>query len=88
MERRGIESDDFVIKQIRGDKIIWDTGIGLSASCAMIPDASVCTLVIIHPEGYFPDIREVDNVVFDSYCKLRAFSEQDSELFLGQIKVL
>lgn len=67
---------------------LLDTGIGLSASCAMIPDASVCTLVIIHPEGYFPDIREVDNVVFDSYCKLRAFSEQDSELFLGQIKVL
>ena len=41
MERRGIESDDFVIKQIRGDKIIWVIFYLLAlASAVMVYSAS------------------------------------------------
>ena len=41
MERRGIETDDFVIKQIRGDKIIWVIFYLLAlASAVMVYSAS------------------------------------------------
>lgn len=60
-------------------------GITLLDSCAMIPDASVCGLIFIHPEAFYPEIRRVSQKAIDEYAARRGMSEADKARFLGHL---
>ena len=60
-------------------------GITLLDSCAMIPDASICGLIFIHPEATYPEIRRVNQKAVDEYARRRGMSDSEKALFLGHL---
>lgn len=60
-------------------------GITLLDSCAMIPDASICGLIFIHPDATYPEIRRVSQKAIDEYARRRGMSDSDKERFLGHL---
>ena len=58
-------------------------GITLLDSCAMIPDASICGLIFIHPEATYPEIRRVSQKAIDEYARRRGMSDSEKARFLG-----
>ena len=61
------------------------TGITLTDSCAMIPEASICGLVIAHKDAAYNNIRRVDASVLDAYASRRGFSDEEKKLFLSHL---
>lgn len=60
-------------------------GIRLTESCAMIPDASVCGFVFIHPEATYSEIHRLSKEDFEDYRKRRGMSEEQARQFLGHL---
>lgn len=60
-------------------------GITLLESCAMIPDASICGLIFIHPDATYPEIRRVSQKAIDEYARRRGMSDSEKALFLGHL---
>ena len=60
-------------------------GITLLDSCAMIPDASICGLIFIHPEATYPEIRRVSQKAIDEYARRRGMSDSEKARFLGHL---
>jgi len=60
-------------------------GIALTDSYAMIPDASICGLVIIHKDAYYPEIRKISREQYEKYSHKRGFSEDEARRFLGHL---
>lgn len=60
-------------------------GITLLDSCAMIPDASICGLIFIHPEATYPEIRRVSQKAIDEYAHRRGMSDSEKARFLGHL---
>ena len=60
-------------------------GITLLDSCAMIPDASICGLIFIHPDASYPEIRRVSQKAIDEYALRRGMSDSDKARFLGHL---
>ena len=60
-------------------------GITLLESCAMIPDASICGLIFIHPEATYPEIRRVSQKAIDEYAHRRGMSDSEKARFLGHL---
>lgn len=60
-------------------------GITLLDSCAMIPDASICGLIFIHPDATYPEIRRVSQKAVDEYARRRGMSDSEKALFLGHL---
>lgn len=60
-------------------------GITLLDSCAMIPDASICGLIFIHPEASYPEIRRVSQKAIDEYARGRGMSDSEKARFLGHL---
>lgn len=60
-------------------------GIMLLDSCAMIPDASICGLIFIHPEATYPEIRRVSQKAIDEYARRRGMSDSEKARFLGHL---
>lgn len=60
-------------------------GIQLTESCAMIPDASVCGFVFIHPEATYPEIHRLSKEDFEDYRERRGMSEEQARQFLGHL---
>lgn len=60
-------------------------GITLLDSCAMIPDASICGLIFIHPEATYPEIRRVSQKAIDEYARRRGMSDSEKAHFLGHL---
>lgn len=60
-------------------------GITLQDSCAMIPDASICGLIFIHPEATYPEIRRVSQKAIDEYARRRGMSDSEKARFLGHL---
>lgn len=58
-------------------------GITLLESCAMIPDASICGLIFIHPDATYPEIRRVSQKAIDEYARRRGMSDSEKARFLG-----
>ena len=59
--------------------------IALTESFAMIPDASICGFVILHPQAAFPDIRELGPRQYETYCAARGLSASAAKQFLGHL---
>ncbi len=60
-------------------------GITLLDSCAMIPDASICGLIFMHPEASYPEIRRAGRKAIDEYARRRGFSDAEKAQFLGHL---
>lgn len=60
-------------------------GITLLDSCAMIPDASICGLIFIHPEATYPEIRRVSQKAIDEYARWRGMTDSEKARFLGHL---
>ena len=60
-------------------------GITMLDSCAMIPDASICGLIFIHPEATYPEIRRVSQKAIDEYARRRGMSDSEKARFLGHL---
>ena len=65
---------------------LGDTGIALTESCAMIPEASVCGLVIAHRDAAYHDIRRVSPEVLAAYASRRGFTKEEIDLFLSHLR--
>ena len=61
------------------------TGITLTDSCAMIPEASICGLVIAHKDASYCNIRKVDEASLMDYSARRGFSDEERKLFLNHL---
>lgn len=59
--------------------------IVLTDSCSMIPEASVCGLVIAHSEATYRDIRHITGKEYDDYAARRGFTEAEAKLFLSHL---
>lgn len=66
-------------------ELLPDVGIRLTESCAMIPEASICGMVIAHPDANYHDIRHISAETAEEYASLRKFSTAEKELFLGHL---
>ena len=51
----------------------------------MIPEASICGLVIAHKDAAYNNIRRVDASVLDAYASRRGFSDEEKKLFLSHL---
>ncbi len=60
-------------------------GISLTDSCAMLPAASICGVVIAHPQAGYPDIRHISQDQYDRYAAARGFSPEQARLFLSHL---
>lgn len=60
-------------------------GITLLESCTMIPDASICGLIFIHPDATYPEIRRVSQKAIDEYARRRGMSDSEKARFLGHL---
>ena len=60
-------------------------GITLTDTCGMIPDASICGMIFIHPEAVYPDIRHISRSQYDSYVSRRGMAQEEAKLFLGHM---
>jgi 5-methyltetrahydrofolate--homocysteine methyltransferase len=61
------------------------TGITLTSSCAMIPEASICGFVIAHREAAYHDIRRVSAEDLAAYAAKRGFDDEERKLFLNHL---
>ena len=60
-------------------------GITLTETCAMHPAASICGLVLVHPEAGYPDIRHISRDQYNHYAALRGFSPEEARLYLSHL---
>ena len=60
-------------------------GITLTETCAMQPAASICGLIVVHPEAGYPDIRRISRTQYDRYAAARGFSDAEARLFLSHL---
>ena len=60
-------------------------GIELTESYAMTPEASICGLIIMHPEASYPQIRQISQGQYDSYVERRGMDESKAHRFLGHL---
>ena len=51
----------------------------------MIPDASICGFIFIHPEASYPEIRHLDKTSLDDYARRRGLDEEQCHRFLGYL---
>ena len=52
----------------------------------MIPDASICGLIFVHPEASYPEIRSLSGEDIDNYARKRGMDEEEKKLFLSFIQ--
>ena len=59
--------------------------IEFTESYAMIPDASICGFIFIHPEASYPEIRHLDKASLDDYARRRGLDKEQCHRFLGYL---
>ena len=68
--------------------LLPDMGVTLTDSCSMVPEASVCGLVIAHKDAAYHNIRTVKVSELASYIKKRGFSAEQINLFLSHLETI
>ena len=63
----------------------FNLGIKLTESCAMIPEASICGLIFMHPEAAYNEIRCISASQYEDYSRRRGMSEEEARRFLGHL---
>ena len=60
-------------------------GISLTDSYAMMPEASICGMIFMHPEARYPDIRRIGKEQYERYAESRGMDEETARRFLGHL---
>ena len=63
----------------------YDLGIKLTESFAMIPEASICGLIFMHPEARYPEIRRISREQYENYAARRGMDDETARRFLGHL---
>ena len=63
----------------------YDLGIKLTESFAMIPEASICGLIFMHPEARYPEIRRISREQYEDYATRRGMDDETARRFLGHL---
>ncbi len=63
----------------------FDLKIKMTESCAMIPEASICGLIIMHPEARYHEIRRISKEQYEDYALRRCMDEATARRFLGHM---
>ena len=59
--------------------------IELTESYAMIPEASICGLIFMHPQACYPEIRRISKAQYDDYAERRGMDADTARRFLGHL---
>ena len=62
-------------------------GIRFTDSFAMIPEASICGFVVMHPQAWYPGIRGIGQEQYETYRNARGLSPEDARKFLGHLLI-
>ena len=68
--------------------LLPDIGVTLTDSCSMVPEASVCGLVIAHKDAAYHNIRNVKASDLATYIKKRNFTPEQTSLFLSHLETI
>lgn len=60
-------------------------GLRFTDSFAMIPDASICGLLILHPDFHYPDILRIGQEQYERYAAARGMDGERARMFLGHL---
>ena len=60
-------------------------GIKLTDSYAMVPESSICGMILIHPDATYPSIRRISQEQYDDYARRRDMDESSACRFLGHL---
>lgn len=60
-------------------------GIRLTESYAMIPESSICGMILFHPDASYPSIRRISQKQYDDYVQRRGMSAEDARIFLRHL---
>lgn len=51
----------------------------------MVPDASICGFIVLHPEACYPEIRHIGAQQYERYTTARGFSPEEARAFLSHL---
>ena len=63
----------------------FSLGIKLTESYAMIPEASICGFIFMHPQAKYPEIRKISNAEVEAYARRRGMDAQTADRFLSHL---
>ena len=63
----------------------YELGIRLTESYAMVPEASICGFIFMHPEAKYHEIRRISKEQYDDYSRRRGMDEDSSRRYLGHL---
>lgn len=63
----------------------YSLGIKLTESYAMIPEASICGLIFLHPQARYHEIRRISSGQYEDYARRRGMDEDRAHRFLGHL---
>ena len=71
-----------ILKVLSGN---YSLGIKLTESCAMIPEASICGLIVMHPQAKYIEVRKISRKQHDEYVERRGMDATSARRFLGHL---
>ena len=71
-----------ILKVLSGN---YSLGIKLTESCAMIPEASICGLIVMHPQAKYIEVRKISRKQHDEYVARRGMDATSARRFLGHL---
>jgi 5-methyltetrahydrofolate--homocysteine methyltransferase len=60
-------------------------GLRLTESYAMIPESSICGMILLHPDASYPSIRRISQKQYDDYVQRRGMNAEDARIFLRHL---
>ena len=63
----------------------YSLGIKLTESCAMIPEASICGMIVMHPQAKYIEVRKISQKQHDEYVARRGMDAASARRFLGHL---
>ena len=63
----------------------FNLGIKLTESCAMIPEASICGMIVMHPQAKYIEVRKISRQQHDEYVARRGMDAVSARRFLGHL---
>ena len=63
----------------------FSLGIRLTESYAMMPEASICGFIFMHPQARYPEIRKISKAEVDAYARRRGMDAKTADRFLSHL---
>ena len=63
----------------------FSLGIKLTESYAMIPEASICGFIFMHPQARYPEIRKISKAEVEAYARRRGMDAKTADRFLSHL---